>query len=34
ARDSHPAFGAYLAASGHLITAQETRLIRAVSVVV
>lgn len=31
ARDSHPAFGAYLAASGHLITAQETRLIRAVS---
>jgi hypothetical protein len=30
ARDSHPAFGAYLAASGHLITAQETRLIRAV----
>ena len=33
ARDSHPAFGAYLAASGHLITAQETRLIRAVSVI-
>jgi hypothetical protein len=30
ARDSHPAFDAYLAASGHLITAQETRLIRAV----
>ena len=30
ARDNHPAFGAYLAASGHLITAQETRLIRAV----
>ena len=29
ARDSHPAFPAYLAASGHLITAQETRLIRA-----
>ncbi len=28
ARDSHPAFAAYLAASGHLITAQETRLIR------
>jgi hypothetical protein len=28
ARDTHPA---YLAASGHLITAQETRLIRAVS---
>ncbi len=28
ARDSHPNFGAYLAASGHLITAQETRLIR------
>lgn len=31
ARDSHPAFGAYLAASGHLITAQETRLIFATS---
>lgn len=30
ARDAHPAFGAYLAASAHLITAQETRLIRAV----
>jgi len=30
ARDSHPDFPAYLAASGHLITAQETRLIRAV----
>ncbi|MDM0066818.1 NIPSNAP family protein [Variovorax sp. J31P207] len=30
ARDAHPAFPAYLAASGHLITAQETRLIRAV----
>lgn len=29
ARDSHPDFAAYLAASGHLITAQETRLIRA-----
>ncbi len=28
ARDTHPAFPAYLAASGHLITAQETRLIR------
>lgn len=33
ARDSHPAFGAYLSASGHLITAQETRLIRAVALV-
>jgi hypothetical protein len=32
ARDTHPAFPEYLAASGHLITAQETRLIRAVSV--
>lgn len=32
ARDSHPAFPAYLAASGHLITAQETRLIRAAPV--
>ena len=31
ARDTHPDFPAYLAASGHLITAQETRLIRAVS---
>ena len=30
ARDAHPAFPAYLAASGHLITAQKTRLIRAV----
>ena len=30
ARDSHPNFGAYLKASGHLITAQETRLIKAV----
>ena len=29
-RDSHPDFPAYLAASEHLITAQETRLIRAV----
>lgn len=29
ARDSHPDFPAYLAASGHLIVAQETRLIRA-----
>jgi len=31
ARDTHPDFAAYLAASGHLITAQETRLIRAVA---
>ncbi len=31
ARDTHPDFPAYLAASGHLITAQETRLIRAVA---
>ncbi|KRC17640.1 NIPSNAP family protein [Acidovorax sp. Root217] len=30
ARDAHPDFLAYLAASGHLITAQETRLIRSV----
>lgn len=30
ARDTHPDFPAYLQASGHLITAQETRLIRAV----
>lgn len=30
ARDRHPDFPAYLAASEHLITAQETRLIRAV----
>ncbi|ABF12352.1 NIPSNAP family protein [Cupriavidus metallidurans] len=30
ARDCHPRFGEYLAASGHLITAQETRLIRTV----
>lgn len=28
ARDTHPDFPAYLAASAHLITAQETRLIR------
>lgn len=32
ARDTHPAFPAYLAASGHLITAQENRLIRHVDV--
>ncbi|NSX17440.1 NIPSNAP family protein [Cupriavidus taiwanensis] len=31
ARDSHPRFGEYLAASEHLIVAQETRLIRAVA---
>lgn len=31
ARDSHPDFPAYLGASGHLITAQETRLIRRVA---
>jgi hypothetical protein len=30
ARDTHPDFPKYLAASGHLITAQETRLIRLV----
>ncbi|WP_430869701.1 NIPSNAP family protein [Cupriavidus basilensis] len=30
ARDTHPDFPAYLSASGHLITAQETRLVRAV----
>ncbi len=30
ARDAHPDFPSYLQASGHLITAQETRLIRAV----
>jgi len=30
ARDTHPDFPAYLQASGHLITAQETRLIKAV----
>lgn len=29
ARDTHPDFAAYLAASEHLIVAQETRLIRA-----
>ncbi len=29
ARDTHPGFPAYLAASEHLIVAQETRLIRA-----
>ncbi|WP_322048646.1 NIPSNAP family protein [Paraburkholderia sp. J67] len=29
ARDTHPDFPAYLKASGHLITAQETRLVRA-----
>ncbi len=29
-RDTHPDFPAYLQASAHLITAQETRLIRAV----
>ena len=31
ARDTHPDFPAYLAASGHLITAQETRLIKGVA---
>lgn len=30
ARDTHPAFPTYLAASAHLIAAQETRLIKAV----
>jgi hypothetical protein len=30
ARDSHPDFAAYMSASEHLITAQETRLIRRV----
>lgn len=30
ARDAHPDFPAYLQASAHLITAQETRLVRAV----
>lgn len=30
ARDTHPDFGGYLAASGHLITSQETRLVKAV----
>ncbi|MDO9504314.1 NIPSNAP family protein [Hydrogenophaga sp.] len=34
ARDRHPAFPAYLAASAHLITAQETRLIRSVDLAV
>ena len=29
ARDAHPDFPAYLQASAHLITAQETRLVRA-----
>lgn len=32
ARDTHPDFPAYLKASGHLITAQETRLIKAVDI--
>jgi len=32
ARDTHPDFPKYMAASGHLITAQETRLIRRVDV--
>ena len=32
ARDTHPAFPAYLTASAHLITAQETRLIKAVQI--
>lgn len=31
ARDAHPDFATYLASSGHLITAQEDRLIRSVS---
>ena len=31
ARDTHPDFPAYLAASAHLISTQETRLIRAVN---
>jgi hypothetical protein len=31
ARDIHPDFPKYLAASGHLITAQTTQLIRATS---
>lgn len=34
ARDDHPAFAAYLAASAHLITAQETRLVRAAAIAV
>jgi len=32
ARDTHPDFPAYLAASEHLIVAQETRLIRAANI--
>ena len=32
ARDTHPDFPAYLAASEHLVVAQETRLIRAVNI--
>ncbi|MEP6872760.1 MAG: NIPSNAP family protein [Burkholderiales bacterium] len=32
ARDTHPDFPKYLAASGHLIVAQETRLIRRLDV--
>ena len=32
ARDTHPDFPAYLAASEHLIVAQETRLIKAVPI--
>ena len=31
ARDTHPDFPAYMAASGHLISAQETRLIKGVA---
>ena len=31
-RDTHPDFPAYLAASEHLVVAQETRLIRAVNI--
>jgi hypothetical protein len=31
ARDTHPDFGAYFQASEHLITAQESRLIKAVA---
>ncbi len=31
ARDTHPDFAAYMSASEHLITAQETRLIKAVA---
>lgn len=31
ARDAHPDFPAYLQASAHLITAQETRLVRAMA---